>query len=54
MKNRYKSYYNSKKSTWYTEGEIMTCIIGNNVFTGIPSEEQLYDWGYREFKEERV
>lgn len=47
-----KRYYNSETKEWYTEGNSITRQLSNGVlFTGIPSEEQLYDWGYREWIE---
>ena len=44
-----KRYYNSETKEWYTEGSTMTKRVDNGVFSGIPSEEQLYSWGFREW-----
>lgn len=44
-----KRYYNATTHEWYTEGQSMTRRVENGVFTGIPSEEQLYEWGFREW-----
>lgn len=41
-----KRYYNSTTKEWYTEGSTMTKRVGNGVFSGIPNEEQLYEWGF--------
>lgn len=46
-----KRYYNSTTKEWYTEGQSLTRKIDNGVFSGIPSVEQLYDWGFREWVE---
>lgn len=46
-----KRYYNSTTHEWYTEGNSLTKKVENGVFTGIPSEEQLYEWGFREWVE---
>lgn len=47
-----KRYYNSITQEWYNEGQSMTKRVENGVFTGIPSEEQLYLWGYEEIGEQ--
>ena len=44
-------YYNSTTQEWYTEGQVMTRKIDNGVFSGIPSEEQLTAWGFKEWFE---
>lgn len=46
-----KRYYNSTTKEWYNEGQSMTRRVDNGVFTGIPSAEQLYEWGFREWVE---
>lgn len=46
-----KRYYNSTTKEWYNEGQSMTKRVENGVFTGIPSVEQLTQWGFREWVE---
>lgn len=46
-----KRYYNATTHEWYTEGNSLTKRVENGVFTGIPSEEQLHEWGFREWVE---
>lgn len=46
-----KRYYNATTKEWYNEGQSLTKRVENGVFTGIPSEEQLYEWGFREWIE---
>jgi hypothetical protein len=46
-----KKYYNATTKEWYNEGQSLTRRVENGVFTGIPSEEQLYEWGFREWVE---
>ena len=46
-----KRYYNSTTKEWYNEGQSLTKRVENGVFTGIPSEEQLTQWGFREWVE---
>lgn len=46
-----KKYYNSTTKEWYNEGQSLTKRVENGVFTGIPSEEQLTAWGFREWFE---
>ena len=46
-----KRYYNSTTKEWYNEGQSLTKRVENGVFTGIPSEEQLYEWGFEEWVE---
>ena len=46
-----KRYYNSTTHEWYTEGNSLTRRVDNGVFTGIPSVEQLTEWGFREWVE---
>ena len=46
-----KRYYNPTTHEWYTEGQSLTKNIPNGVFSGIPSVEQLAEWGYEEWVE---
>lgn len=46
-----KRYYNNTTHEWYTEGTSLTRKIDNGVFSGIPSVEQLIEWGYEEWVE---
>ena len=46
-----KRYYNSTTKEWYTEGNSITKNISNGVFSGIPSEQRLTEWGYEEYIE---
>ncbi len=46
-----KRYYNATTKEWYNEGQSMTRRVDNGVFSGIPSEEQLYEWGFVEWVE---
>ena len=46
-----KKYYNPTTHEWYTEGQSLTRKIDNGVFSGIPSVEQLEQWGYEEYIE---
>lgn len=46
-----KRYYNEQTKEWYNEGSAMTRKVDKGVFAGIPSEEQLYEWGFREWVE---
>lgn len=46
-----KRYYNSTTKEWYTEGQSLTRKIENGVFSGIPSEQQLAEWGFEEWVE---
>lgn len=46
-----KRYYNATTHEWYYEGQSLTKRVDNGVFTGIPSEEQLYEWGFVEWVE---
>ena len=42
-----------KNNIYYTEGHILSYRIqSNKIFTGIPTEQQLLDWGFQEVKEE--
>lgn len=46
-----KRYYNETTREWYTEGQSLTRKIDNGVFSGIPSVEQLEQWGFEEYIE---
>lgn len=46
-----KRYYNPTTHEWYTEGQSLTRKIDNGVFSGIPSEQQLIEWGFEEWHE---
>ena len=46
-----KKYYNSTTKEWYTEGNSITKNISNGVFSGIPSEQRLTEWGFEEYIE---
>ena len=46
-----KRYYNATTEEWYTEGQYMSRELGNGVFTGIPTVEQLTAWGFVEWHE---
>ena len=46
-----KRYYNATTKEWYNEGQPMTHKLNNGVFSGIPSEEQLTEWGFKEWFE---
>lgn len=46
-----KRYYNPTTHEWYTEGNSITKNISNGVFSGIPSEQRLTEWGYEEWHE---
>ena len=46
-----KRYYNSTTQKWYTEGNSITKNISNGVFSGIPSEQRLTEWGFEEWVE---
>lgn len=46
-----KRYYNSTTHEWYTERVSLTRKIDNGVFSGIPSEQQLTEWGFEEYIE---
>lgn len=46
-----KRYYNSTTKEWYTEGTSLTRKVDNGVFSGIPSEQRLTEWGFVEWVE---
>lgn len=46
-----KRYYNETTGEWYNEGRSMTHSTENMLFSGIPTEEQLTEWGFEEWSE---
>lgn len=44
-----KRYYNSNTNEWYTEGQSLTKKTGNTLFSGVPTKEQLKEWGFEEY-----
>lgn len=46
-----KRYYNATTHEWHNEGQTMTRRVDNGVFSGVPSEEQLTEWGFEEWSE---
>ena len=46
-----KRYYNETTHEWYTEGQSVTKYINGSLFSGIPSVEQLEQWGFEEWVE---
>ena len=46
-----KKYYNETTNEWYIEGQSVTRSINGGLFSGIPTEEQLVEWGYEEWVE---
>lgn len=46
-----KRYYNATTHEWYTEGNSLTRRVNGAVFSGVPSVEQLYEWGFVEWVE---
>lgn len=44
-----KRYYNSATKEWYDEGQSMARQIENGVFAGVPTVEQLTEWGFTEY-----
>ena len=46
-----KRYYNATTKEWYTEGNSITKYIDGSLFSGIPSVEQLTEWGFVEWVE---
>ena len=46
-----KKYYNNITDEWYNEGQTLTIKISNGVFTGIPTEQMLIEWGFEEYHE---
>lgn len=47
-----KRYYNSTTKEWYTEGNSLTRRVNGALFSGIPSVEQLTEWGFSEWHEQ--
>lgn len=41
-----KRYYNKELNKWYYEGTSLTHHTEKTLFSGIPTEEQLKNWGY--------
>jgi hypothetical protein len=46
-----KRYYNATTKEWYNEGQSLTRRVNGALFSGIPSVEQLTDWGFVEWVE---
>ena len=46
-----KRYYNPTTNEWYTEGNSITKNINGSLFSGIPSEQRLTEWGFVEWVE---
>lgn len=46
-----KRYYNATTQEWFNEGQSLTRRVENGIFSGIPSEEQLRQWGFVEYKD---
>ena len=46
-----KRYYNATTKEWYTEGNSLTRRVNGAVFSGIPTIEQLTEWGFVEWVE---
>ena len=46
-----KRYYNPTTNEWYYEGTSITKNIPNGAFSGIPTIEQLTEWGFEEWIE---
>ena len=46
-----KRYYNQTTREWYTEGNSLTRRVNGALFSGVPSVEQLTDWGFEEWVE---
>ena len=46
-----KRYYNPTTNEWYTEGNSITMNINGSLFSGIPSEQRLTEWGFVEWVE---
>lgn len=45
-----KRYHNPTTGKWHTAGRGITHRIDEHtVFSGVPSEEQLKEWGYEEY-----
>ena len=46
-----KRYYNSNTNEWYTEGTSITHNENGTLTSGVPSVEQLTEWGFQEWVE---
>lgn len=46
-----KRHYNETTREWYTEGNSLTRRVNGTLFSGVPSEEQLTQWGFVEWVE---
>lgn len=46
-----KKWYNNATKEWYIESEVVTKHINGGLFSGIPTEEQLTEWGFEEYIE---
>lgn len=46
-----KRYCNKTTGEWYNEGSSITHSTENVLFSGIPTEEQLSEWGFEEWVE---
>ena len=46
-----KRYYNQTTQKWYTEGQSITHNENGTLTSGVPSVEQLEEWGYEEWVE---
>lgn len=46
-----KRYYNKTTGKWYIEGQSMTRSVNGGLFSGVPTTEQLAEWGFTEWIE---
>ena len=46
-----KKYYNETTNEWYIEGQSMTHSTNGGLFSGVPTAEQLAEWGFEEWIE---
>lgn len=44
-----KTYYNPTTKEWYYEGHSITRPVEGGFFSGYPTEEQLFEWGFEEY-----
>lgn len=44
-----KRYYNETTREWYTQGNSLTRRVDGTLFSGVPSVEQLTQWGFVEW-----